>query len=81
MSEADAEHGNFARKVFDGFGGNATIFDGFAWAWGDDEMVRLERDQLVQGDLVVAKDANVRAKFAEVLDEVVGEGVVVIDKG
>ena len=48
MSEADAEHGNFAREVFDGFGGNAAIFDGFAWTWGDDEMVRLEGDQLVQ---------------------------------
>jgi hypothetical protein len=48
MSEADAEHGDFAREVFDGFRRNAAIFDGFAWAWGDDEMVRLEGDQLVQ---------------------------------
>jgi hypothetical protein len=42
-------------------------------------MVRLEGDQLVQGNLVIAKDANIRAKFAKVLNEVVGEGVVVID--
>jgi hypothetical protein len=81
MSKADAEYGNFAREMFDGFGGNAAIFDGFAWTWRDDEMVRLEGDQLVQGNLVIAKDANIRAEFAEVLDEVVGEGVVVIYKG
>ena len=48
MSEADAEHGNFAREMFDGFGRDAAIFDRFAWTWGDDKMVRLEGDQLVQ---------------------------------
>ena len=41
-------------------------------------MTRIEGSQFVQRDLVVAEDANVRAKFAEVLDEVVGKGVVVI---
>ncbi len=41
--------------------------------------IGLEGDQLVQRDLVVAEDADVRAEFAEVLDEVVGERVVVID--
>jgi hypothetical protein len=79
MSETDSENGNPACEMFDGFGGNAAVFDGFAWAWRDDKVVGLEGDQLVQRDLVVAEDAYVRAEFAEVLDEVVGERVVVID--
>jgi hypothetical protein len=73
MSKANAEYGDFAREVFDGFGGYAAIFDGFAWTWGDYEMVRLEGDQLVQGNLIVAKDTNIRAEFTKVLDEVVGK--------
>ena len=38
-----------------------------------------ERLDLVEGDLVVAEHRRVRAQFAEELDEVVGEAVVVID--
>ena len=79
MTETNTEHRDFAIEVFDGIRRDTTIFDGFAWTWRDDEMVRLECDQLVQGNLVIAKDANIRAEFAEVLDEVVGEGVVIID--
>ena len=51
----------------------------FAWTWGDHEVVGLEGDEFVQRDLVVAVDANVRPEFTEVLNEVVGEVVVVID--
>ena len=73
MPEADSQHRNFARKIFDGFGRNAAVFERFAWTWGDDEVVRFEGDEFVQRDLVVAVDADVRAEFAEVLHEVVGE--------
>ena len=40
---------------------------------------RRERGDLVDGERVVAIDAHVLAQLAEVLDEVVGERVVVID--
>ena len=73
MPEADSQHGDFAREVFDRFGRDAAIFERFAWTWGDDEVVRLEGNQFVQRDLVVAIDTNVRAEFTEVLNEVVGE--------
>ena len=79
MSETDSEDGNFSVEIFDRIGGDAVVFDGFAWSWGDDEMRRVERDELIHRHLVVAEDANVRAEFAEVLDEVVGEGVVVVN--
>ena len=39
----------------------------------------LERLDLVDGDHVVAQHLHLRAELAEVLDEVVGEGVVVIE--
>ncbi len=39
----------------------------------------LERRDFVEGDFVVALHQHLRAEFAEVLDEVVGEGVVVIE--
>jgi hypothetical protein len=41
MPEADSEHGDFAREVFDGFGRDAAVFERFAWTWGDDEVVGL----------------------------------------
>ncbi len=73
MPKADAEHGDFAREVFDGFRRDAAIFEWLAWTRGNDEMVRLEGDEFVQRDLVVAVHANVRAKFAEVLDQVISK--------
>lgn len=78
MSEADAEYGNLAIEVFDGVGGDAVIFERFAWTWRDDEVTRVEGDELIHRHLVVAEDANVCAKFAEVLDEVVGERIVIV---
>jgi hypothetical protein len=40
----------------------------------------IEGDQLTHRDLVITKDLYIRAQLAEVLDEVVGKGVIVIDK-
>ncbi len=47
--------------------GEMTIFSG------------LPRGDLVQRERVVAVDVHVRAQLAQVLDEVVGEAVVVVD--
>lgn len=73
MSETDTEHGNLAIEVFDGVRGDAVVLDGFAWSWGDHKVRRVERDELIHRHLVVAKDFDVRAEFAKVLDEVVSE--------
>ena len=79
VPETDTEHGNFAVKIFDGFGGDAVVFQGFAGSGGNDEVTRIERDELVHRDLVVAEYFDVRSEFAEVLDEVIRKRVVVID--
>src|SRR4051812_13721851 len=50
-----------------------------AGAGRDDQPVRLARQQLCDRRLVVAHDFHLRPQLAQVLDEVVGEGVVVVD--
>ena len=80
VSETNPENRNFAGEVPDGVGGNTVVLDGFARSRGDHEMRRIERDQLVHRDLIVAEDPDIRTQLAKVLDKVVGEGVVIIDK-
>ena len=46
----------------------------------DDDLFRLPRRDLLESERVVAMDVNVRAQLAEILDEVVGEAVVVVDQ-
>ena len=43
-------------------------------------MRRVECDELIYRHLIIAEDFDIRAEFAEVLDEVVGKRVVVIYK-
>jgi hypothetical protein len=81
MSETDTEHGDLAGEMFDRIRGNAAIFDRFAGARGNDEMIRLERDQFIQRNLIVAEHTNLRAELAEVLNEVISKRVVIINKG
>ena len=71
VPETDAEHGDLSGEVFDSSRRNAPILDRFARTRRDDEMVRLEGDQLVQRDLVVAEDADLRAQLTQILDKVV----------
>jgi hypothetical protein len=78
MSETDSEHGDLSGEMSDRIRGNAVIFERFAGSRGDDEVGRVEGDELIHRDLVVAEDFDIRAKFAEVLDKVVGKGVVVV---
>ena len=46
---------------------------------GDDDVVRLQRGDAGEVDLVVADDFDLLAQLAEILHEVVGEAVVVVD--
>jgi len=79
VPEADPEHRNLACEVFDGIRGDTIVFEGFTWTWRDDEVRRVHRDELIHRNLVITEHLNVRAKFTEVLDKVIGKGVVVID--
>ena len=46
---------------------------------GDDDFFGRELGDVGDGNLVVALHEQVGTEFAEILDEVVGEGIVVID--
>ncbi len=79
VAEADAEHrraglGEAADRLFrdPGLGRRAG-------AGRDDEALGVALEQLVDRRLVVAHDLELGTELAQVLDQVVGEGVVVVD--
>jgi hypothetical protein len=78
MTEADAQDRNALTKGAD----HVTTDACFLWralARGDTDVIRPLFGDLFQGDLIIPVDLHLRAHLAKVLDEVVGEGVVVID--
>ena len=78
MAKTDAEGWNLRAEGADDFVGEA----GFFWrtrAGRDQDAFGFEGADLFDGDLVVAMDFHRDLHFAEVLDEVVGERIVVID--
>ena len=89
VAQADAQDWNFACEARDHVGGNAGFF-GRARAWRDDEargaFAVTQGSGFVGGDFVVANDEQVAADlegavdFSKALDEVPGEGVVVVDE-
>jgi hypothetical protein len=81
VAEAYAEGGEFGAEVLEDFVGDAGLF-GAAGAGGDNDVGGFEGFDLVDGGFVVAEDAHgaFGVQFADALDEVVGEGVVVIDQ-
>ena len=50
------------------------------WTRADDDAVELPGRDLLDADLVVARDLDVGAQLAQVLVEVVGERVVVVEQ-
>ena len=81
MAETDAEDRHPPGKAADGIGGDPRLV-GRAGAGGDDEMARGEGGYCVAIDLVVAVDLDRHAGgyLADPLDEIPGEGVVVVDE-
>ena len=79
VAEAYAQNGNLPGKAAQGGHGNAGFF-GRAGAGADHEVLGLEFGNFVQRDVVVAAHADFLAELGEILDDVVGEGVVVVDK-
>ena len=78
VPEADAEEGHTRPEGADDLVGDPGFLRGTGTR-GDADAFGLERFDLGEGDLVVAFDGDLSAQFAEVLHQVVGEGVVVID--
>src|SRR5688572_14180634 len=78
MAEADTEKGQAPGEMRDRFDGNAG-FIGRARARRNDDACRLQRLDVLDRDLIVAIDADVLALFPEILNEIVGKRVVIVD--
>jgi hypothetical protein len=79
MAETHTQNWKFSSEALDEFDGDAGFF-GCAGAGGDDDAFGFAADDVVHGDFIVAVDFDVAAEFAEILGEVVGEGVVVVEE-
>ena len=78
MSEADAEQRHASGEVANELDTDARFLRRTR-PGRDYDAVGMYRFDLVDGDLVVAADHDLFAQFAKVLDEVVSEGVVVVE--
>ena len=78
MTEADAEDGDLAGHVADEVDGDAG-FLGRAGTGGEKDAVGGEGFDFFRRELIVAADDDVGAELAHVLDEVEGEGIVVVE--
>ena len=78
MSQADAENRNFAGEVPDQIDADAGVLRR-ARTRRDHDALRLHGLDLGNCDLVVAANLDLRAQFPEVLNQVVGKGIVVVE--
>ncbi|MNH25994.1 hypothetical protein D3C79_860220 [compost metagenome] len=78
VAQAYAEDRQLAGKVLDGLQRH-TGFSRGARAGGDDNALGVQGFDLGDGQFVIANDLDLCTQLAEVLHDVVGEGVVVVD--
>jgi hypothetical protein len=78
VAEADAEQRDPAGEFLDRCHRDAG-FGRRTGAGRNHDAVRLHRGDFLEGDRVVAEHLDVLAEFAEILHQVVGEAVVVVD--
>ena len=77
MSKANAEHRNLACEVLDGVDADTGLMRSTG-AGGDEDAIRMKGIDLDNRRLIVASDFYVRPQFAKILDQVVGEGIVIV---
>ena len=78
MTEAYAQQGNFSGPAFDRLKAD-TCFVGIARSGRDDQAVKSLEFEIINTYRVIAHHFLLRTQLAKVLDDVVGEGIVVID--
>src|SRR5213078_2306198 len=79
MSETDAQDWNLSPESQDDFFADPR-FPWRARAGGNADVLRRQICNFIQRDFVVSLDEKFTSKFAEILREIVGERVVVIDQ-
>ncbi len=79
MPKADTENGDFSNKVTNCITTDAR-FLWITWSWRDAEKIGLVSVYFFEGCFIILNNVYVGAELAEVLNKVVSEGVVVVDK-
>ncbi len=79
QAKADAEYGNAGRGLFNQLQTD-TSFIWRLWSRRQYNCLGLCRDDLADADLVVAVNHGFNAEVAQIVEQVVGEAVVVIDE-
>jgi len=78
MSQANAQRGNARPELPDDFA-RETRFIGGAWPRRNHDLAGLHSRDFVQTDLIVARHGDLRAQFRQVLVQVVGETIVIVN--
>jgi len=80
MAETDAQEGQLAGELGDTLNRNPRFGRG-AWSRRDNQPIRLTGEYFGNRDLIVAVDENfqLRINLSQPLDEVIGEGIVIVD--
>ena len=79
MAQAHAQDRHVAGGLFDHLQADAGLVGG-AGAGRQHDAFRLHRQRLGGRDLVIADHVHLRAQLAQIMEEVVGEAVIVIDQ-
>src|SRR2546425_2977771 len=79
MPQANSKNRKLRGQALDEFHGNARLLRR-AWARRNHDLLRLAASNLFHGDLVVAMHLHLAAQFAEILRQVVGKRVVVVEQ-
>src|SRR5437016_892460 len=79
VAKAYTENGEFPGEALDQLHGNARLL-GRAWSRRDYDALRISPDNLFHRNLVVAMYFDVATQLAEILREVVGKRIVVVEK-
>src|SRR5205814_1663652 len=79
VAEAHTKDGKFPGQALDELHGNARLL-GRARPWRNYDAFRIPPGNLFDGNPVVAMHFDVTTQLAEILREVVGEGIVVVEK-
>jgi len=79
MSQTHAQHRNLAVEVADRLHGDAGIFR-VSRSRREDQCLRVQNFDLLNGDLVVADYLNVTVQFTDILIQIIGERIIVINQ-
>src|SRR5664280_2649227 len=78
MAEAHAEQGHASCEMADQFDADSGVLRG-AWPGGDHDAIGMKVVDAADSDLVITAHHYLLTQFAEVLHQVVGEGVVIVE--